>query len=102
MDMEKKLVNELNETPEAPKTALTEKESEVMADESTLEKMEYATINFAFPMSRYESEEILKHPKGKVMKSFMEYMKKVVVSAAKKYSEVPEGEIVTDCKVPIK
>lgn len=63
--------------------------------------VEYATINFAFPMSRHEADEILKHPKGKTMKNFMEYMKKVVVSAAKKYSEVPTGETVTDCKVPI-
>ncbi len=63
--------------------------------------VEYATINFAFPMSRYEASEILKHPKGKVMKSFTSYMNKVVVSAARKYSTVPEGEIVTDCKVPI-
>ena len=36
------------------------------------------------------------------MKNFTTYMNKVVVSAAKKYSEIPVGEIVTDCKVPIK
>ena len=70
--------------------------------EQKLEEVEYATINFAFPMSRHEADEILKHPKGKVMKNFTTYMNKVVVSAAKKYSEIPVGEIVTDCKVPIK
>ena len=71
-------------------------------EQKDLEEVEYATINFAFPMSRHEAEEILKHPKGKVMKNFTTYMNKVIVSAAKKYSEIPVGEIVTDCKVPIK
>lgn len=66
-----------------------------------IETLEYATINFAFPMSRYEATEILTHPKGKVMKSFTAYMNKVVVAAAKKYADIPVGEIVTDCKVPI-
>ena len=75
---------------------------EVEAKQENLETMEYATINFAFPMSRHEADEILKHPKGKVMKNFTAYMNKVVISAAKKYSEIPVGEIVTDCKVPIK
>ncbi len=70
-------------------------------NEEEVKEVEYATINFAFPMSRYEADEILKHPKGKAMKSFMSYMKKVVVAAAKKYSEVPIGETVTDCKVKV-
>lgn len=74
---------------------------EVETEQKDLETVEYATINFAFPMSRHEAEEIIKHPKGKVMKSFTAYMNKVVVSAAKKYSEIPVGETVTDCKVPI-
>ena len=78
------------------------KQSEEEKKEQKLEEVEYATINFAFPMSRHEADEILKHPKGKVMKNFTTYMNKVVVSAAKKYSEIPVGEIVTDCKVPIK
>lgn len=74
---------------------------EVETKQKDLETVEYATINFAFPMSRHEAEEIIKHPKGKVMKNFTTYMNKVVVSAAKKYSEIPAGETVTDCKVPI-
>ena len=78
------------------------KQSKEEKKERKLEEVEYATINFAFPMSRHEADEILKHPKGKVMKNFTTYMNKVVVSAAKKYSEIPVGEIVTDCKVPIK
>ena len=78
------------------------KQSKKEKKEQKLEEVEYATINFAFPMSRHEADEILKHPKGKVMKNFTTYMNKVVVSAAKKYSEIPVGEIVTDCKVPIK
>lgn len=80
---------------------MTSKEEE-KKKEQKLEEVEYATINFAFPMSRHEADEILKHPKGKVMKNFTTYMNKVVISAAKKYSEIPVGEIVTDCKVPIK
>lgn len=78
-----------------------ENSNEVEAKQEDLTAVEYATINFTFPMSRHEADEIMKHPKGKVMKSFMDYMKKVVVSAAIKYSEVPAGETVTDCKVPI-
>lgn len=74
---------------------------EVEAKQENLETVEYATINFTFPMSRHEAEEIMKHPKGKVMKNFTAYMNKVVVSAARKYSEIPEGETVTDCKVPV-
>lgn len=85
---------------EETKTTL-EPIDETKCDEANNEQVEYATITFSFPMSRYEADEILKHPKGKVMKNFMDYMKKVVVSAAKKYAEVPAGEIVTDCKVPI-
>lgn len=73
----------------------------VEAKQKDVETVEYATINFAFPMSRHEAEEILKHPKGKVMKNFTAYMNKVIVSAAKKYSEIPVGETVTNCKVPI-
>lgn len=76
-------------------------EAKKTVEEKDLENVEYATINFLFPMSRHEAEEILKHPKGKVMKNFTAYMNKVVVSAAKKYSEIPVGETVTDCKVPI-
>ena len=78
------------------------KQSKEEKKEQKLEEVEYATINFAFPMSRHEADEILKHTKGEVMKNFTTYMNKVVVSAAKKYSEIPVGEIVTDCKVPIK
>lgn len=69
--------------------------------ESQVENVEYATINFVFPMSRHEANEIIKHPNGKTMKSFMDYMKKIVVSAANKYQTIPVGETVTNCKVPI-
>lgn len=83
------------------KEVVNEAIDETSQEHANLENVEFATIQFAFPMSRHEADEILKHPNGKTMKSFMTYMKKVVVSAANKYAEVPIGEIVTDCKVPI-
>ncbi len=64
-------------------------------------ELEAADVSFTFAMTRNEANEILKHPKGKIVKQYMKYLKAVLISAARKYDSIPVGETVTKCKVPI-
>lgn len=53
--------------------------------------IDVADISFVFAMTRNEAEEIIKHPKGKVMKQYTKYMQAVVKSAARKFVDTPVG-----------
>lgn len=64
-------------------------------------ELEAADVSFTFAMTRNEANEILKHPKGKIVRQYMKYLKAVLISAARKYDSIPVGETVTKCKVPI-
>lgn len=63
--------------------------------------LEVADVSFTFAMTRNEANEILKHPKGKIVRQYMKYLKAVLISAARKYKEIPIGEIIAKCKVPV-
>ena len=74
-----------------------------MAEEKPQEKieLEVADIGFTFVMTRHEAEEILKHPRGKIVKQFMKYLRAVLISAARKFKDVPVGEKTSDKHVPV-
>lgn len=79
---------------------MTEQDKE-LAKEVEKVSLEVADISFTFAMTRDEAVEILRHPKGKIVKRFMKYLKAVLISAARKYKDVPVGEEVSDQHVPV-
>lgn len=64
-------------------------------------EVDCATISFTFPMTKSEAREIMADPEGETMKNFTSYLNRVVRTAAKKYTGIPDGETVTNCKVEV-
>lgn len=67
-------------------------QDKITAEEIEKCQLEVADIGFTFAMTREEAAEILKHPRGKVVKQFMKYLNAVLISAARKFKDVPVGE----------